>query len=278
MFGIRGKKKCLFCADDVPAGKVTGGPPEEVSASQPVEPVSPPMAEAEPLTEPSEAAVPPEESTLPADGQEVEEPRPPARSAGGFIVKRVYSKKNTDTVQKVTWDELIALYRDIGLDQTGPPCEPLIVLSGRAEKTIKEYIGWNATTCENVREQGGLMIGKPFEVGGQPVSVVEDVIPGKSTRSDAAYLELDHGAWAEMLAIFDEKYQERDLYVVGWFHTHPNSLPVFMSGTDRSTQTSFFAQKWHFAVVLNPHRRLIGCFHSCNADKCLFYPADFAER
>jgi len=67
-------------------------------------------------------------------------------------------------------------------------------------------------------------------------------------------------------------------FVVGWFHTHPNSLPAFMSGTDRATQRSFFSAGWHFALGLNPHRRLAACFHAADADPCALAPQDFADE
>ena len=84
--------------------------------------------------------------------------------------------------------------------------------------------------------------------------------------------------WAKMLKVYDERYKNDGLYVIGWFHTHPNDLPVFMSPTDMRTQKHFFNEQWHFSLVLNPHRRLAACFHSAAAMKCDYYPHCFADR
>ena len=59
--------------------------------------------------------------------------------------------------------------------------------------------------------------------------------------------------------------QER-LELVGWFHTHPNSLDVFMSGTDRWTQSRLFSGERCIALVFNPHRKLWKCFRT---EECL---------
>lgn len=82
----------------------------------------------------------------------------------------------------------------------------------------------------------------------------------------------------ELPRYMDEQYRNQGQYVIGWFHTHPNSLDVFMSRTDMDTQRNFFNQDWHFSVVLNPHRRLIACFNSMDANICRFYPVNFADR
>jgi hypothetical protein len=45
-----------------------------------------------------------------------------------------------------------------------------------------------------------------------------------------------------------------DLKIIGWYHTHPNDLGVFMSATDRRTQELYFNKPGDFAIVLNPQR------------------------
>ena len=58
------------------------------------------------------------------------------------------------------------------------------------------------------------------------------------------------------------------LQVIGWYHTHPGGLSVFMSGTDRATQRRHFSADWHFALVLNPHRQSIRAFHGPECLEC----------
>lgn len=56
--------------------------------------------------------------------------------------------------------------------------------------------------------------------------------------------------------------------VIGWYHTHPNNLGVFMSGTDQRTQATFFSANWQFAIVLNPHRLQWKAFAGEQATEC----------
>ncbi len=155
---------------------------------------------------------------------------------------------------------------------------PLLIISEQAERSIKEHIEWGIKTDRNIFEQGGILIGKPFLVGDTMVGIVEYMIPGDPKRADEVYLEMGTETWAKMLKVYDERYKNDGLYVIGWFHTHPNDLPVFMSPTDMRTQKHFFNEQWHFSLVLNPHRRLAACFHSAAAMKCDYYPHCFADR
>ena len=167
---------------------------------------------------------------------------------------------------------LLSAYR--GFDKIS---RPLLVITEEAGRIIKEHISWGRETSRNVCEQGGLLIGSSFRVNQCPVSLAESAIPAELTRSDAAYLEMGIDTWAKMLNIFDERYSEKGLRVIGWYHTHPNGLPVFMSGTDMRTQRTFFNRPWHFAAVLNPHRKLLACFHSAEAAKCDYCPGAFTD-
>jgi len=135
---------------------------------------------------------------------------------------------------------------------------------------IHSHIQWGEHTSENCVEQGGVLLGTPYlTANGNCACIVERAIVGELGRGTSAYLELDHAAWKVMLEKA-EQLQEVDasLQVVGWYHTHPNGLDVFMSGTDRATQRHFFAHPWQFAVVLNPHRKIWGSFAGADATVC----------
>lgn len=198
---------------------------------------------------------------------------------GCFVIKSKPLDKSADIVQKVDIEQLYTIYP--ALEETADLKKskfPMLYISEEAEKEIKTHIHWNEKTDSNVYEQGGILVGRPFMVENGILGVVEHVIPAEASRANSAYLEMGTDTWKKMLDIYDEKYKNQCLYVIGWFHTHPNGLPVFMSGTDMGTQRNFFNQDWHFSVVLNPHRRLIACFNSADANKCHFYPVEFAGR
>ena len=66
------------------------------------------------------------------------------------------------------------------------------------------------------------------------------------------------------LSLIDHEAGEA-LARIGWWHTHPNALPVFMSSTDMSTQHLKFFKPHDYSVVLNPHRMIWKAFVGNNA-------------
>lgn len=198
---------------------------------------------------------------------------------GRFVIKSNATDKVIDIVREVDAKQLFSDYPALkGLMELKKMKFPFLYISEQAEREIKEHISWNEKTQVNVCEQGGILIGQPFRIGKSILGIVEHAIPAEVSCSNSVYLEMGTKTWIKMLNIYDEKYKEKGLFVIGWFHTHPNSLPVFMSGTDMGTQRRFFNQNWHFSVVLNPHKCLIACFNSANADKCDYYLSDFADE
>lgn len=222
---------------------------------------------------PDETAKPePREEPLPAPETERRDKTKPL-----FIIRRK-PESGDSVIRDVSLESLLKRYPILraqrGLDKT--EC-PLLVITEDAERIIKEHISWGEKTEWNVREQGGLLIGQPFRVKRRVIGLVESAIPAELTRSSAAYLEMGVDTWAKMLDVFDERYSGKGLRVIGWYHTHPNGLPVFMSGTDMGTQRTFFNRPWHFAAVLNPHQKLLACFHSAEATKCEYCPKTFTD-
>lgn len=153
------------------------------------------------------------------------------------------------------------------------PENNLLVMTKTSFVAIKKHITWDKTTKENKNEQGGFLIGKPYVIAGKFVSVVEFIIPGEATYSNAAYLQMGYETWKKMYDIYDDLYREKEYFIVGWYHTHPNSLPVVMTPVDRDTQRMLFQENWHFSVVLNPHKKKIACFNSFDAKECDIYIA-----
>jgi proteasome lid subunit RPN8/RPN11 len=125
-------------------------------------------------------------------------------------------------------------------------------------------------------EQGGLLLGNVFydhDLNNYH-GIVQKAIPGDSAKGSAVYLQMGHDTWSEMMHKIDkiqEEEKELNLRVIGWYHTHPNELNVFMSGTDMNTQQKFFNEDWHFAIVLNPHRQIWKVFSGKDASVCRGY-------
>jgi len=199
-------------------------------------------------------------------------------SKSSFVIKKRTSEKDA-ILQSVDISQLIEKYPALNsIKDLANLNSPLLVISECAEKGIKKHIAWGKITKTNMCEQGGILVGRPFLVGESVLGIVEYAIPAEIKRASSAYLEMGTETWTKMLDIYDEHYKENGLYIIGWFHTHPNDLPVFMSSTDMGTQRAFFNQDWHFSIVLNPHRHLIACFNSAKADKCKYYPSNFVDR
>jgi hypothetical protein len=150
---------------------------------------------------------------------------------------------------------------------------PRIYVSDRALAAIRRHIGWGEVTDENVVEQGGLLIGHLFldEAAGEPFAVVEHAIAAKASHSSATFIDMNHATLGELYRELDALEPPPDgppWRVLGWYHTHPNELPVFMSSTDRRTQSDFFSGPEHFAFVFNPHRLLWKVFQGAACLEC----------
>ena len=141
-----------------------------------------------------------------------------------------------------------------------------LYISNLARTQIFEHIQWgNLDARQSRSEQGGLLLGKVHvdRNTGQLFGVAERAVPGESAIGSATYLEMTHTTWAEMINKVDQlidREENKDLLIIGWYHTHPNHLDVFMSGTDLNTQHNYFNKDWHFAIVLNPQRQIWKAF------------------
>lgn len=145
-------------------------------------------------------------------------------------------------------------------------------LTPTARKQIFKHIGWGKRTRSNHIEQGGILLGHTYVDSEKQLTygVVEQAIAGKTSGS-AAYVEFSHEIWKDMLGQADnllKQHPDSKLQIIGWYHTHPNELPVFMSGTDQNTQARLFNKDWHFAIVLNPHKQIWKAFWGQRATEC----------
>ncbi len=135
---------------------------------------------------------------------------------------------------------------------TGP--EPLVFIEQRALEALYDFLAHDLE-----QEQGGVLVGQPFydtEVGRHFV-VILAAIPAHETQSSSVHLQFTPQTWEYISGLIEENYP--DQVIVGWYHSHPG-LGVFMSATDRATQTAFFNHPWSLAVVVDPLVYLTGWF------------------
>ena len=148
-----------------------------------------------------------------------------------------------------------------------------LYIEPRATSEIFERIAWGKSSPVNRVEQGGILLGyaRRDEATGMTFGIVENAIAGDSAIVTSAYLKMNHATWKKMIDRVDmmlDSNPNKDLQIIGWYHTHPNQLDVFMSETDVGTQMRFFSNDWQFAIVLNPHKKLWRAFHGKNAEEC----------
>lgn len=106
----------------------------------------------------------------------------------------------------------------------------------------------------------GLLLGKPVIAAGSLLrTAVLDYVPARRlASSDACYVEVSVQELQRMHQEVEEIARERNLRIVGWFHTHPGH-GIFMSATDRDNHRQY-TQDWQVALVLDPQRVEWGFF------------------
>ena len=136
-----------------------------------------------------------------------------------------------------------------------------------AVREMFSYIQWHIGQRPEIRvEQGGVLLGKRYVDASYGISytVASKAIPAKNAVGTTGHLDITAACWAEIHDQKDRHNQKEgdNLIIVGWFHTHPNNLSVFMSATDQGTQSRFFSDENAYALVINPQLRLVKAFRS----------------
>ena len=153
----------------------------------------------------------------------------------------------------------------------------LLTYTPAATRQQLEIVGWLHTDFpKNHKEQGGWLIGRYLrnEMGCPIQAEVTHVLEAKTECRYPGYIEWsaleeirlqqEFFDMQEKIAITDPRAAE-ELSVIGWWHTHPNDLPVFMSGTDMETQRLKYFKPEKYAVVLNPHKGIWRAFAGADA-------------
>lgn len=153
----------------------------------------------------------------------------------------------------------------------------MLVYTPYAAKKQLKVIGWRrADFPENRKEQGGWLIGRYiFDPSGVPVQAeVTDVLEAKTECRFPGYIEWDAREEIRLQQVFFQRKETlaktdpesaEQLKVLGWYHTHPNNLDVFLSSTDIETVRLKYYKPEKYSVVLNPHRGLFRAFAGGNA-------------
>ncbi len=152
-----------------------------------------------------------------------------------------------------------------------------LFLSRNALAELKSHVDWGQRTARNVVEQGGLLVGYAYTNADQIWTDVIAALPGDTGEATSGSLHFSPRLMLQLVQDYHARVSEgsvpADSTIVGWYHTHPNRLPVFLSGTDMYTQSNHFGKNWQFALVANPHTGLARCFRGASALECAVYVA-----
>ena len=145
-----------------------------------------------------------------------------------------------------------------------------------AVEQILEFVHWDDTTPENTVEQAALMYGRLCEYGNRRWGEVCGIVPANTPNASSVSVEISADEWNRLYASLDEINKNRNqegkqhpLVVLGWMHTHPNTLDVFFSSFDNTLQQAIMNNDNLFGLVINPHRRIFACFADADSSECL---------
>ena len=173
-------------------------------------------------------------------------------------------------------EETREVYNEIGLcggevrlSDNFASAEPThkLIIKHEAVREIFDFIEWEIGQRNDIRvEQGGILLGKRYYDCENNIHfvVVSKAITANDAIGSTGHLDITHECWSKMHEKKDE-YNARsgeNAIIAGWFHTHPNALSCFMSGTDRYTQNLFFNDDNTYAIVINPQRHLLKAYRS----------------
>ncbi len=144
-----------------------------------------------------------------------------------------------------------------------------LLLTERAFQDIRQFIGWKHNLPRNQVEQGGMLAGLQYRDprDGQLVTLVRRAFGARHAEGNPAFLTISAELWQRMDTEMERENAKHSVALsrVGWFHTHPKGLPVFMSGTDMHTQRMYFADEECYSIVLNPQRGEWKAYRGANA-------------
>lgn len=184
-----------------------------------------------------------------------------------ITVYRINDEANKE--QAVVYEEEKLITGDVRLNDnfSAAPGTHKLILRPEAVREIFDFIEWDVGQRPDSRvEQGGILLGKRYYDSEKAIhyAVIHKAITADVANGSTAYLDITHECWSAMHEKKDDYNMERgeNTVIVGWFHTHPNMLPCFMSGTDRNTQSLFFDGDNTYSIVINPQRHLLKAFRA----------------
>lgn len=189
-----------------------------------------------------------------------------------IVIRSVNNKANEEQAQ--VYDERRLISGEVRLSDNFSAAlrTHKLILKPEAVREIFNFIQWDVGQRPDSRiEQGGILLGKRYYDCQKDIhfALVHKAITADGADGSTGYLDISRECWGIMHDKKDayNRQTAENVVIIGWFHTHPNGLPCFMSGTDRSTQSLFFPGENTYSIVINPQRHLLKAFRAkeCHA-------------
>lgn len=116
---------------------------------------------------------------------------------------------------------------------------------------------WQQAKAHMEQEIGGLLVGTVYEEDGQFLVEVEKALEAEHTQAGSGFVTFTEQAWLKML---QQRNDYPDLFVTGWYHSHPG-FGIYLSSSDEFIHRNFFGnQPWYLALVVDPFSDEWGIF------------------
>lgn len=103
----------------------------------------------------------------------------------------------------------------------------------------------------------GLLLGRRYKYSGKEYILIEDQIEVKS-KSSHTFVEFDREAFSHIGGVLRSENHQDD-FLVGWYHSHPD-FGCWLSSIDVETQATYFYERYHCALVIDPIRGYLKFF------------------
>ena len=201
-----------------------------------------------------------------------------------ITIHSINNRANEEQTSVFDEDQLITGKVRLSDNFSAAPKTHKLILKPAAVREIFDFIEWDVGCRPDSRvEQGGILLGRRYYDSKMNIhfAVVHKAVTADQAVGSTGYLDISHECWRVMHDKKDAYNNEtgEETVIIGWFHTHPNMLSCFMSGTDRNTQALFFDGDNTYSIVINPQRHLLKVFrakecHAAQAFLILDTPCD----
>ncbi len=124
--------------------------------------------------------------------------------------------------------------------------EPVVLIKKITKDKIYHQL------AQNKVEMGGLLVGKVYSKESLTKGIVaihiHDAYLSEDFHSTSTSLTMYQGIWQ----IANKQAEKERAFVVGWYHSHPNTGAYF-SHTDQRTQKNFFNHEYSLGLVVAPY-------------------------